>query len=83
MSDVQRAIREVLKITREVEAWRAQHNPATEEWHILCGLADAAQSLIFALPADMLPDDERRTPNHREYELVDALLSALAKEGER
>lgn len=78
MSDhIKAKVREVLTVTREVEKWREDYDPATDEWYTLCNLAETAERLVFALPVEMLPDEEVRTPHPREYEVIDEILAAL------
>ncbi|MEU0674493.1 hypothetical protein ABZ330_16655 [Streptomyces sp. NPDC006172] len=61
MKDVTQKIRELLALTREVDEWREEHDPGTQEWHTLCDLSDKAASLIFSLPTELLPDEEIRS----------------------
>ncbi|MGW1259694.1 hypothetical protein ACWD5Q_32085 [Streptomyces sp. NPDC002513] len=77
MHDIKKKARAVLEITRQVEAWREDYDPGTDEWHTLCTLADAAETLVFALPIEMLPDEEVRTVTPYETQLVKELLELL------
>ncbi|QXE37140.1 hypothetical protein KQY30_25905 [Streptomyces sp. GMY02] len=80
MSDrIKEKVREVLVVIREVEKWREDHDPGTDEWYTLCNLADLAEQLVFALPVEMLPDEEVRTPDPREYGVIDEILAALGE----
>ncbi|MFJ9158707.1 hypothetical protein ACIRPS_18120 [Streptomyces griseoviridis] len=78
MSDhIKEKVREVLAVTREVEKWREDYDPGTDEWYTLCNLADLAEQLVFALPNELLPEEELRHPSAQEYASVDELVKAL------
>ncbi|MGW2539660.1 hypothetical protein ACWC5I_01980 [Kitasatospora sp. NPDC001574] len=81
MEEVKNLVREVLKIHREVEEWRDDFDPGSQEWYTLVNLSQVAARLAFALPVEMLPEEEVRTPSPQEYALLDELI-ALASEGE-
>ncbi|PPT14826.1 hypothetical protein [Streptomyces cinnamoneus] len=83
MDQIKTLAREVLAIHREVEEWREDHDPGSQEWYTLVNLADVAARLIFALPVEMLPEEEVRTPNPREYQVLDELMTALNEAGNR
>jgi hypothetical protein len=77
MQHIQEKVRAVLVLTREIEEWRQEYDPGTDEWLTLCNLADVAESLVLALPAEMLPEEEIRTPGDHEYEVIDELRAQL------
>lgn len=77
MDRIKNAVREVLKVHREVEEWREEYDPGTAEWHTLIHLSEISARLAFALPVEMLPEEEVRTPNPREYELLDELIATV------
>ncbi|WP_411120585.1 hypothetical protein [Streptomyces sp. x-19] len=78
MSDhIKAKVREVLAVTREVEKWREDYDPATDEWYTLCNLADLAEQLVFLLPGELLPEEELRHPSGDEHATVDELLKVL------
>lgn len=74
-------VADVLKTVREVEEWRNDYDPGSQEWYTLCNLADNAGSLVMSLPVEMLPDEEWRHVSEAEYAACDDLLEILA-EGE-
>ncbi|MCX5237244.1 hypothetical protein OG824_18760 [Streptomyces prunicolor] len=78
---VKKLVAEVLKTTREVDAWRNDYDPGTQEWYTLCNLAETAESLALSLPVEMLPDEEWRHVSPAEYAACDDILAAL-KEAE-
>ncbi|MFF9644751.1 hypothetical protein [Kitasatospora aureofaciens] len=80
MEQIKTIAREVLAIHREVEEWRVDHDPGSQEWYTLVNLSELAARLVFALPVEMLPEEEVRTPNPAEYVLLDELLTALGEE---
>ncbi|MEU5433845.1 hypothetical protein AB0G73_10765 [Streptomyces sp. NPDC020719] len=79
---IKASVRAVLEITREIEEWREDYAPSAQEWYTLLNLAETADRLVFALPVEMLPEEELRTPSPREYEVLDELLSTIAELGE-
>ncbi|WP_371671245.1 hypothetical protein OG985_28665 [Streptomyces sp. NBC_00289] len=74
---IQTAAREVLAITRQVDEWREDYDPGTDEWHTLLLLSEAAAKLAFALPVEMLPPEEVRPVSEYELRLSDELLDLL------
>ncbi|MFF3006331.1 hypothetical protein ACFVTF_26405 [Kitasatospora sp. NPDC057940] len=80
MEAIKNKVREILAIHREVEEWRNDHDPGTPEWYTLVNLAEVAAGLAFSLPPEMLPEEELRTPNPREYERIDEILRLLGEE---
>ncbi|WP_369186503.1 hypothetical protein [Streptomyces sp. R08] len=74
-------VAEVLKTTREVEAWRNDYDPGSQEWYTLVNLAQTAESLALSLPVEMLPDAEWRWVSSSEYAAVDEILDALKEAG--
>ncbi|NEA50436.1 hypothetical protein [Streptomyces sp. SID10815] len=74
---IQQKVREVLAVTREVEKWRTDYDPGTDEWFTLCNLADLAEQLVFSLPNEMLPEEESHDPSGQEHASVDDLVKAL------
>ncbi|SNS50040.1 hypothetical protein [Actinacidiphila glaucinigra] len=72
---IQTAARAVLAITREVDKWREDYDPMTDEWHTLLNLSEAAAKLAFALPVEMLPPEEVRHVSEYELRLSDELLA--------
>ncbi|MER8116297.1 hypothetical protein [Streptomyces sp. NPDC094031] len=78
---IKNLVAEVLKTTREVEEWRSDYDPGSQEWYTLCNLADTAETLVFSLPAEMLPDAERRYVSPGEYSACDEILDALKEAG--
>ncbi|WP_327068747.1 hypothetical protein [Kitasatospora sp. NBC_01302] len=83
MEQIKNLAREVLAIHREVEEWREDHDPGSQEWYTLVNLAEVAARLVFALPVEMLPEEEVRTPNPREYELLDEMIALIGEEPAR
>ncbi|MEU9044123.1 hypothetical protein AB0D63_20965 [Kitasatospora sp. NPDC048343] len=79
MEQIKTLAREVLAIHREVEEWREDHDPGSQEWYTLVNLTEVAARLVFTLPVEMLPEEEVRTPNPREYEVLDELMAALGE----
>ncbi|MFI5861831.1 hypothetical protein [Streptomyces sp. NPDC051546] len=77
---IKNLVAEVLKTVREVEEWRNDYDPATQEWYTLCNLADTAGSLALSLPVEMLPDAEWRHVSDAEYAACDELLEILAED---
>lgn len=77
---IKNLVAEVLKAVREVEEWRNDYDPATQEWYTLCNLADTAGSLATSLPVEMLPDAEWRQVSDAEYAACDDLLEILAED---
>ncbi|KOG26799.1 hypothetical protein [Streptomyces viridochromogenes] len=75
---IKKLVADVLKTTREVDAWRNDYDPGTQEWYTLCNLAETAESLALALPVEMLPDEEWRHVSPAEYAACDELLAILA-----
>lgn len=73
--------REILAITREVAQRREDYDPGTDEWHTLWTLADAAEQLVSALPAELLPPEETRAVPQAQARLLDELLEALDHAG--
>jgi hypothetical protein len=78
---IKQLVAAVLKTTREVDAWRNDYDPGTQEWYTLCNLAETAESLAIALPVEMLPDEEWRYVSPGEYAACDDILATL-KEAE-
>lgn len=78
---IKNLVAEVLKTAREVEEWRNDYDPMTQEWYTLINLAETASSLALSLPVEMLPDSEWRHVSDAEYAACDDLLEILA-EGE-
>ncbi|MEV3858454.1 hypothetical protein AB0J38_29585 [Streptomyces sp. NPDC050095] len=78
---IKKLVAEVLKITREVDEWRTDYDPATQEWYTLLNLAQTADSLILSLPVEMLPDEEWRHVSPAEYAACDEILDALKEAG--
>ncbi|MFD7738033.1 hypothetical protein [Kitasatospora sp. NPDC059800] len=87
MSQTKSLAREILATHREVEEWRNSYDPGSQEWHTLINLAETAARLVYSLPADMLPEEEVRTPEPREYRAIDEILDTLRdledQDGER
>jgi len=81
MNQIKSYVREVLAIHREVEEWRNDYDPGSQEWYTLINLSQVAARLAFALPVEMLPEEEVRTPSPREYDLLDELMAALDEAG--
>lgn len=72
-------VADVLKIAREVNEWRNDYDPASQEWYTLCNLAETAESLAMSLPVEMLPDSEWRWVSPSEYAACDEILAVLAE----
>ncbi|MFI1655641.1 hypothetical protein ACH4ZU_12140 [Streptomyces sp. NPDC020472] len=70
-------VADVLKITREIDEWRNDYDPASQEWYTLLNLSDTASSLALSLPVEMLPDREWRHVSPAEYAAVDEILALL------
>ncbi|MFE5971414.1 hypothetical protein ACFQ64_04545 [Streptomyces sp. NPDC056460] len=77
---IKNLVADVLKTVREVEEWRNDYDPMTQEWYTLCNLADTAGSLALSLPVEMLPDKEWRHVSDAEYAACDDLLEILAED---
>ncbi|MCD7439009.1 hypothetical protein K4B79_12315 [Streptomyces lincolnensis] len=75
---IKELVAKVLTTTREVEAWRQDYDPKSDEWYTLCDLAETTESLVFALPVEMLPEKEWRYVSPAEYAACDELLTILA-----
>ncbi|MEW1694504.1 hypothetical protein [Streptomyces sp. NPDC091278] len=73
-------VAEVLKTAREIEEWRNDYDPKTQEWYTLINFSQTASSLAFALPVEMLPDSEWRYVSEAEYAACDDLLEILAED---
>ncbi|MGW0899261.1 hypothetical protein ACWD0G_20135 [Streptomyces goshikiensis] len=67
----------VLKTAREVNEWRNDYDPGSQEWYTLLNLAETAESLALSLPVEMLPDSEWRHVSPSEYAAVDEILAIL------
>ncbi|MFJ1932643.1 hypothetical protein ACIOGZ_08200 [Kitasatospora sp. NPDC088160] len=80
MEAIKNKVREVLAIHREVEDWRIDYDPGTPEWFTLVNLSEVAAGLALSLPPEMLPEEELRTPNPREYEVLDELIALCSEE---
>ncbi|MER7111227.1 hypothetical protein [Streptomyces sp. NPDC000229] len=81
---IKNLVADVLKTAREVTTWRNDYDPGTQEWYMLCNLAQTAESLALSLPVEMLPDEEWRHVSPAEYAACDELLAILAEvEAER
>lgn len=74
-------VAEILQTTREVEEWRNDYDPGSQEWYTLVNLAQTAESLALSLPVEMLPDAEWRWVSSSEYAVVDEILDALKEAG--
>ncbi|MFE0104159.1 hypothetical protein [Streptomyces sp. NPDC059009] len=74
---IKELVAEVLTITRDVDEWRNDYDPASQEWYTLCNLSDTASSLALSLPVEMLPDEEWRYVSDAEYAATDEILDAL------
>ncbi|WP_405978843.1 hypothetical protein [Streptomyces sp. NBC_00158] len=70
-------VAEVLKTVREVNEWRNDYDPGSQEWYTLCNLAETAESLALSLPVEMLPDSEWRHVSPSEYAACDEILAIL------
>ncbi|MFJ9827725.1 hypothetical protein ACIRSU_25680 [Streptomyces sp. NPDC101160] len=77
---IKNLVAEVLKTAREVEEWRNDYDPMTQEWYTLINLAETASSLALSLPVEMLPDSEWRHVSDAEYGACDDLLEILAED---
>jgi hypothetical protein len=75
---IKESAREVLAIAREVEKGREGHDPGTQESYTLLNLAQTAARLVYALPVEMLPEEEWRYVSPSEYAAVGELLEILA-----
>ncbi|MFD4542442.1 hypothetical protein [Streptomyces bauhiniae] len=78
---IKNLVAEVLKTCREVEEWRNDYDPASQEWYTLINLARTAESLVLSLPVEMLPEAEWRWVSTSEYAAVDEILDALKEAG--
>ncbi|MGW8743529.1 hypothetical protein [Streptomyces sp. NPDC055794] len=78
---IKELVAEILKTTREVEEWRNEYDPGSQEWYTLCNLAQNAESLAFSLPVEMLPEAEWRYVSPGEYAAVEEILDTLKEAG--
>ncbi|MFE2104331.1 hypothetical protein ACFXAF_00415 [Kitasatospora sp. NPDC059463] len=78
MDNIKTDAREILAIHREVDEWRNDYDPGSQEWCTLVNLAQLSARLVFSLPVDMLPEEELRIPSPFEYQAADELLAELA-----
>lgn len=74
---IKNLVADVLKIAREVTAWRNDYDPGTQEWYTLCNLAQTSEGLALSLPVEMLPDEEWRWVSPAEYAACDEILALL------